>query len=78
MASALASGVALSSYGVVSSTLGRTRQSVLGAASNFMRGSAIDRETTRWDPLSRKAGYAVGQGVRKVKNFLRPGNSIGS
>jgi type IV secretion system protein VirB6 len=77
MASALASGVALSTYGVVSSTISRTGQGVRGTAGNVLRGSLIDRETTRWDPLSRKAGFAVGQGVRKVKNFFRPGNSIG-
>jgi type IV secretion system protein VirB6 len=77
MASALASGVALSTYGVVSSTISRTGQGARGTAGNLLRGSLIDRETTRWDPLSRKAGFAIGQGVRKVKNFFRPGNSIG-
>jgi type IV secretion system protein VirB6 len=77
MASALASGVALSMYGIVSSTIVRARQSALGATSNFLRGSAVDRETTRWDPLSRKAGFAVGQGARRVKNFFLPRNSIG-
>jgi type IV secretion system protein VirB6 len=78
MASALASGVALSMYGIVSSTIVRARQSALGATGNFLRGSAVDRETTRWDPLSRKAGFAVGQGARRVKNFFLPRNSIGS
>lgn len=77
MASALASGVALSMYGIVSSTLARARRSALGATGNFLRGSAVDRETTRWDPLSRKAGFAVGQGARRVKNFFLPRNSIG-
>jgi type IV secretion system protein VirB6 len=77
MASALASGVALSTYGVVSSSIARTRQGVLNTTGNLVRGSMMDRETTRWDPLSRKAGFAVGQGFRKVKNFFHPGNSIG-
>jgi type IV secretion system protein VirB6 len=77
MASALASGVALSMYGIVSSTIVRARQNALGATGNFLRGSAVDRETTRWDPLSRKAGFAVGQGARRVKNFFLPRNSIG-
>ena len=77
MASALASGVALSTYGIVSSTIARTRQRALTATGNFLRGTALDRETTRWDPLSRKAGFYVGQGARRVKNFFRAGNSIG-
>jgi type IV secretion system protein VirB6 len=77
MASALASGVALSTYGFVSSTLARARQGALIAGGNFLRGTALDRETTRWDPLSRKAGFYVGHGVRRVKNFFRHDNSIG-
>lgn len=77
MASALASGVALSTYGIVSSTVGQARRGTLAAAGNFFRGSVVDRETTRWDPWSRKAGFAVGQGARKVKNFFRTDNSIG-
>ena len=78
MASALSSGIALSTFGVVSSTVGRAGRGVLGGTGNFLRGSVLDRETTRWDPLSRKAGFLVGQGVSKVKNFFRAGNSVGS
>jgi type IV secretion system protein VirB6 len=77
MASALASGVALSTYGIVSSTIARTRQRALTASGQFFRGTAFDRETTRWDPLSRKAGFYLGQGVRRVKNFFRIDNSVG-
>ena len=29
----------------------------------FMRGLVMDRETTRWDSLSRKAGYGLRQGT---------------
>ncbi len=76
MASALASGVALSTYGVVSASLGRAASRALGATRNFSRGLVLDRETTRWDSLSRKAGFAVGQGVRKVKNAFKT-NSVG-
>ena len=77
MASALASGVALSTYGIVSSSIARTRQRALTATGQFFRGSTLDRETTRWDPLSRKAGFYAAQGVRRVKNFFRRDNSIG-
>src|ERR1700719_1048714 len=77
MASALASGVALSTYGIVSSSIARTRQRALIATGQFFRGSTLDRETTRWDPLSRKAGFYAAQGVRRVKNFFRRDNSIG-
>jgi type IV secretion system protein VirB6 len=73
MASALASGIALSSFGTISSSIGRA----FTGAGQFLRGSMLDKETTRWDPMSRKAGYAIGQGMQKVKNFFR-GNSVGS
>lgn len=62
MASGLASGIALSSFGVVSGALARTGQ----ALGQFGRGALVDRETTRWDSLSRKAGYAVQRGVRRA------------
>ncbi len=74
MASALASGVALSSYGVVSRSLAWARMRSLNTSGQFARGAALDRETTRWDPLSRKAGFYVGRGVRKL--LSRP-NSVG-
>ena len=76
MASALASGISLSSYGVVSSVISRTTRATFGGASNFMRGAAMDGETTRWDPMSRKAGFYVGRGISKVKNAFGPNNSI--
>ncbi len=45
----------------------------LNATGQFTRGAALDRETTRWDPLSRKAGFYVGRGVRQL--LSRP-NSV--
>ncbi len=82
MASALASGVALSTYGIVSSTLVGARKRGLAGAGHFLRGATVDRSTSHWDPLSRKAGFQVAQGARwtgrKVKNFFRGDNSIGS
>jgi hypothetical protein len=42
---------------------------------NFGRG-LIDRETTRWDPLSRKAGYylarGAGAGLTRLARVARP------
>jgi type IV secretion system protein VirB6 len=78
MAAGLASGLALSSFGVVSAAvawgLGRTARH----SGQFLRG-VVDSETTRWDPLSRKAGYSLkrgtGSGIRRLAKVARP-NSI--
>jgi type IV secretion system protein VirB6 len=78
MAAGLASGLALSSFGVVSAAvawgLGRTARH----SGQFLRG-VVDSETTRWDPLSRKAGYhlkrGTGSGIRRLAKVARP-NSI--
>ena len=63
IASGLASGIALATGGVMSGltawALGRSFRS----ASQFTRGAMLDRETTRWDGLSRKSGYYVGKGI---------------
>src|SRR6202035_89819 len=78
MAAGLASGLALSSFGVVSAAvawgLGRTARH----SGQFLRG-VVDSETMRWDPLSRKAGHylkrGTGTGIRRLAKFSRP-NSI--
>jgi type IV secretion system protein VirB6 len=79
MAAGLASGLALSSFGAISSAvswgLGRARGTgrQLG---QFSRGLSMDRETTRWDSLPRKAGFQLQRGVRAVSrrdNTLRAG-----
>jgi type IV secretion system protein VirB6 len=75
MAAGLASGLALSSFGLVSAALawgfgGATRQ-----AGQFGRG-LIDRQTMRFDPLSRKAGYygrrGVTAGITRLSRVMRP------
>ena len=58
MAAGLASGLALSTFGVVSAALAWGFGRTLRGAGQFARGLA-DAETSRWDPLSRTAGYAA-------------------
>jgi len=59
MAAALASGIALSSFGTVSGSLTRG----FGVLGQFARG-AIGNDTSRWDPPSRKSGYYAGRAAR--------------
>ena len=75
MAGGLASGVALSTFGIVSGALTNVRRRTLFSAGQFARGALMDRETTRWDPLSRKAGYWL---TSKVRTAWRRDNSIKS
>ena len=75
MAGGLASGVALSTFGIVSGALTNVRRRTLFSAGQFARGALMDRETTRWDPLSRKAGYWL---TAKVRSAWRRDNSIES
>jgi type IV secretion system protein VirB6 len=63
MAAGLASGLALSSFGTVSALVAWGFGRSVGNVNQFSRG-LFDRETTRFDPLSRKSGYHVGRGVR--------------
>jgi type IV secretion system protein VirB6 len=70
----LASGVALSSFGIVSAALYNARQRALFSAGQFTRGALLDRESTRWDPLSRKAGYWL---IGRARSNWRRDNSIG-
>src|ERR1700677_2068870 len=75
MASALASGLALSSFGTVSALLSWGFGSAARHTGQFGRG-LIDRESTRWDPLSRKAGYylsrGIGAGAGRLARAARP------
>jgi type IV secretion system protein VirB6 len=66
MAGGLASGVALSTFGIVSGALANVRRRTFFSAGQFARGALMDRETTRWDPLSRKAGYWLSGKVRSA------------
>ncbi len=61
MAAGLASGIALSSFGVVSGIA----QGSLRHLGQFARGLA-DKETSRWDSLSRKGGHYAGKAARTV------------
>ena len=63
MAAGLASGLALSSFGVVSAALAWGFAGATRNTGQFMRGLLSDRETTRWDSLSRKSGYYLRRGV---------------
>src|ERR1700730_9796394 len=75
MAAGLASGLALSSFGLVSAALAWGFGGAARHTGQFGRG-LIDRETTRWDPLSRKAGYYLswgsGAGLRGLARVARP------
>ena len=64
MAAGLASGLALSTFGVVSGALARSA----GSLGQFTRGAVMDRETSRWDSLSRKAGYSLQRTVRSASD----------
>src|SRR6516165_6214870 len=69
MAAGLASGLALSSFGVVSAALAWGLGSAARGTRQFGRG-LFDRDTSRSDPLSRKAGYALRRGV--IRAVSRP------
>jgi type IV secretion system protein VirB6 len=75
IASGLASGVALNGFGVVSSTLGWALGGAARSSRQFTRGLIMDRETTRWDPLSRKAGHytrqALGWGKGRIARSFK-------
>ena len=63
MAAGLASGLALSSFGIVSAALAWGLGRASRGSSDFARGALLDRETTRWDSVSRRSGYAVRRGL---------------
>ena len=75
MAAGLASGLALSSFGLVSAALAWGFGGATRHTGQFARG-LVDRETTRWDPLSRKAGYYLrrgsGAGLTRLAKVARP------
>ena len=80
MAAGLASGLALSTFGMVSAMLAWGFGNTARHTGLFARG-LIDRETTRWDPLSRRAGYYLGRGAIASTRRLTQGwreNTIGA
>ncbi|MGH8262048.1 MAG: type IV secretion system protein [Steroidobacteraceae bacterium] len=80
MAAGLASGLALSTFGAVSAMLawgfGGATRAVSRGSGQFTRG-LFDRDTNRWDPLSRQAGYRLQRSVRRLARGWRE-NSIGA
>jgi type IV secretion system protein VirB6 len=76
MAAGLASGLALSTFGAMSAAamwaFGGTTRNI----GQFARGLG-DRETSRFDSLSRKAGYYLGEGIAAGgRRVLRRPNQI--
>lgn len=63
IAAGLASGLALSTFGVVSGAISWGLRGAARSGGQFIRGLS-DRETTRWDPLSRKSGFHVRQALQ--------------
>jgi type IV secretion system protein VirB6 len=79
MAAGLASGLALSTFGVMSAALAWGFGSAASSSGQFMRGLVSDRETTRWDSPSRKAGYYLKRGITAgIRRLPRPENSVGA
>ena len=75
MAAGLAGGLALSSFGVVSAAVAWGLGRAARHTGQFSRGLA-DRETSRWDPVSRKAGYAVRRGFVAGWQRLKGPNQV--
>lgn len=75
MAASLASGLALSSFGVVSAAIAWGLGSTMRSSRQFSRG-LLDGATHRSDPLTRRAGYAIRQGVTRLTSIPWRDNSI--
>ncbi len=79
MAAGLASGIALSTHGIVSRTMAWALGESARSGRQYARG-LFDRETTRWDSMSRKAGYLTKRGAQALSGAatarLRGGNRI--
>ncbi len=71
IAAGLASGVALSSFGVVSRQLGSLVGGTKATAYQFLRG-AMDQETRRYDSLRRQSGYYAKRGLVRATRVMRP------
>lgn len=63
MAAALASGFALSTFGAMSAAVAWGLGTSSRQSGQFLRGLVMDRESTRWDGLSRKTGFALQRGL---------------
>jgi type IV secretion system protein VirB6 len=65
MAAGLATGLALSSFGVVSAALAWGFGGALRNTGQLGRG-LFDAETHRWDPVSRRAAFGLRRGVMRA------------
>ena len=76
MAASLSHGLALTSFGAMSALIawgwGRSTRNV----GQFARGALLDKDTTRWDSLPRKAGFHMRRGVSSGLSRLRAGRSL--
>jgi type IV secretion system protein VirB6 len=75
MAAGLATGLALSSFGVVSAALAWGFGGAVRGGSNFAQG-LTDKTGNRWDPLMRRAGYGVQRGVALAVSSRRRTNHV--
>lgn len=75
MAAGLASGLALSSFGVVSAALAWGFGGAVRSSRQFGRG-LLDGSSHRWDPLSRQAGFALRRGLTRAVATRWRDNSI--
>jgi type IV secretion system protein VirB6 len=71
MAAGLASGIALSTYGAVSRTMAWALGASARSGSQYARG-LTDTQTTRWDSLSRMAGYLTKRGAQSLTAVAMP------
>jgi type IV secretion system protein VirB6 len=80
MAAGLASGIALSSFSVMSAAIAWGMGHASNSFRQFVRGAVMDQETTRWDSLSRKAGFqarrALLGGGRRISRALAGDNAV--
>jgi type IV secretion system protein VirB6 len=75
MAAGLASGLALSSFGVVSAALAWGLGSAMRGSGQFARG-LTDSDRARSDPLARVAGHQLRAGVLRLASLRSPENQV--
>ncbi len=63
MAASLSHGMALTSFGAMSALIAWGWSRSTRNVGQFARGAVIDKDTSRWDSLPRKAGYYARQGL---------------
>ena len=71
MAAGIASGLALSTFGAMSVAMAWAFGRATRTTGQFVRGAVLDRDTTRWDSLSRKAGYRLQRLIRRPASSAR-------